>query len=157
MAALRETGRSDAAAHSAVLRGLSDPQRAVRIPSLLTLVEQGGTNLTAGDLARFRFVAGEFSAWSRLNRQDSELQRAQGIVQLLGGDVEQAAEALRIALDLDPDARSARFFLAIARLGQQRIEEARALLEQVPKDDPFYQRAREQLARIRNRGLGIRD
>jgi predicted Zn-dependent protease len=150
IAALRETGRGDAAAYSAVLRGLSDPQRAVRIASLLTLVEQGGTSLTAGDLARFRFVAGEFSAWSQVNLHDSELQRAQGIVQLLAGDINRAADALQIALDLDPGARSGRFFLALARIGQQRLDDARTLFKQVPKDDPFYARAQEQLARIRD-------
>ena len=79
---------------------------------------------------------------------DAELQRAQGIVDLLGGDVTHAAESLQASYDLDPDGVSVRFFLAIARAGQGRVDEARELLRKVPKADPAYERAQEQLRRL---------
>jgi hypothetical protein len=148
IAALRETGRGDAAARSAALRALTDPRRAVRIAALLTVIEQGGADLTATDLARFRFVGGEFGAWARVNQNDADLQRVQGIVHLLGGDFGPAADALSISFDLEPDAPAVRFFLAVARIGQKRLDEARTLLAQIPRTDPFYERAQEQLKKL---------
>src|SRR5262249_40378810 len=136
IAALREPGHADPASRAAVRAGLADPRRAVRIASLLTLVEQGGTDLTPTDLARLRYVGGELAAWSRGNQYDSDLQRIQGIVHLLGGDFDRAGAALQNSMDLDPDVRSVKFFLAIARLAQRKVDEARALLRAVTKDDP---------------------
>ena len=146
--ALREPGHDDRGARAASLSGLSDPRRAVRIASVLTLVAQGGSDLTAGDLARFRFAGKELTAWSRANLHDPELQRAQGIVNLLSGDVAGGADALQASYDLDPDGVSVRFFLAVARATQGRAEEARELLRKVPRSDPSYERAQEQLRRL---------
>jgi Flp pilus assembly protein TadD len=148
IAALRETGRGDAAARSAVLAALTDPRRAVRIAALLTLVEQGRTDLSPGDLARFRYVGEELTAWTRVNQQDPELQRVQGVVHLLSGDFARASAALQASFDLEPDAPSVRFFLGVAKLGQRRVEEARTLLQQVPKSDPYYAAAQEQLKKL---------
>ena len=148
IAALRETGRGDTAARSAVLAALTDPRRAVRIAALLTLVEQGGTDLSPSDLARFRYVGEELTAWTRVNQQDSELQRVQGVVHLLGGDFVRASASLQTSVDLEPDAPSVRFFLGVAKFGQRRFEEARALLQQVPKTDPYYAAAQEQLKKL---------
>ena len=91
IAALRANGRRNPDVRAAVLRALGDPQRAVRIASLLTLVAHGdedGRALAPGDLARFRSVSREFSEWSAVNRDDADLQRLEGIVDLLGGDAE---------------------------------------------------------------------
>jgi hypothetical protein len=148
VAALRETGRGDPAARSAVLAALTDPRRAVRIAALLTLVEQGRTDLSPGDLARFRYVGEELTAWTRVNRQDPELQRVQGVVHLLSGDFARASAALQTSFDLEPDAPSVRFFLGVAKLGQRRFDEARALLQQVPKTDAYYAAAQEQLKKL---------
>ena len=148
IAALRETGRGDAAARSAVLAALTDPRRAVRIAALLTLVDRGGTDLSPSDLARFRYVGEELTAWTRVNQQDSELQRVQGVVHLLGGDFGRASASLQTSVDLEPDAPSVRFFLGVAKFGQRRFEEARALLQQVPKTDPYYAAAQEQLKKL---------
>jgi predicted CXXCH cytochrome family protein len=148
IAALREAGRADRTGRTAVLGALTDPKRAVRIAALMTLVEQGGADLTAGDLARFRYVADEFTQWTGVNQNDPELQRAQGVVQLLKGDADRAADALAISYDLEPQAPTVRFFLAIARLGQRRIDDARTLLRDIPNTDPFYEQAQEQLRRL---------
>ena len=50
-----------------------------------------------------------------------------------------AADALQISVGLEPDRPSSRFLLALARLGQRRVDEARALLKQVPPADPYLQ------------------
>jgi hypothetical protein len=146
--ALREPGHTDREARALVLRGLSDPKRAVRIAALLTMIAQGAYTVTPGDLARFRFAGQELLSWSRANLHDPELQRAQGIVNLLGGDATAGADALQASYDLDPDGVSVRFFLAVARLTQGRADEARDLLRKVPKTDPSYERAQQQLAKL---------
>ena len=151
IAALRANGRRNPDVRAAVLRALGDPQRAVRIASLLTLVAHGdedGRALAPGDLARFRSVSREFSEWSAVNRDDADLQRLEGIVDLLGGDADRAADALAISFDLEPEMPSVRFFLGLARLGQRRVDEARALFKQIPRGDPYYEKGQEQLRRI---------
>ena len=67
---------------------------------------------------------------------------------LLTEDFNRAADALGISFDLDPEAPTVRFFLAVARLGQRRVDEARRLLAQVPPSDPFYEQAQQRLARL---------
>ncbi len=148
IAALRQTGQGNPAAHAAVRAGLADPQRAVRIASLLTLIDRGGADLTAGELERFRLVGEEFGAWASVSQHDVDLQRIQGIVHLLGGEFNRAADALSISFDLEPEAPSVRFFLGMARVGQRRVDEGRALLMQVPRTDPYYEKAQEQLRKL---------
>ena len=148
VAALRAHGRGNPAVRATVLRGLGDERRSVRIASLLTLVahgDEGGGDLAPGDRARFRSASAEFSVWARDHQDDAELQRLEGVVGLLNGDVGRAADALAIGYDLEPEMPSLRFFLGIARLGQQRIDEARALFAGVPKRDPYYEQAQQRL------------
>jgi predicted CXXCH cytochrome family protein len=148
MSALGEAGRGDRASHAALRAALDDPQRAVRITALLALINQGGTDVTELDLQRFRRVSEELAEWTRVNQDDAQLQRAQGIAYLLGGDFTRAAHPLQASFDLQPEAPSVRFFLGMARFGQRRIEEARALLNQVPRTDPYYEKAQEQLRKL---------
>ena len=150
IAAMRAHGRGNPDVRRTVLRGLGDPQRSVRVASLLTLVSHGderGGNLGPGDRARFRGVSAEFLEWSRGHQDDADLQRLAGVVDLLNGDAANAADALAIGYDLEPEMPSLRFFLGIARLGQQRIDDARALFSRVPKSDPYYEQAQERLRR----------
>ena len=67
------------------------------------------------------------------------------MVHLLNGELDLAANALAISLGLEPSRPSAKFLLAVTRLGQQRFDDARALLLQVPTSDPFYNSAQERL------------
>src|SRR5207249_4170020 len=127
------------AARAVALHGLGDPHRAVRIAALLTLValgDESGGDLGPGDRARFRSAGQEFAQWSAVSRDDADLQRLQGIVNLLDGDFGRAADALAIGFDLEPEMPSLRFFLGLARLGQRRVADARALFRQIPKNDP---------------------
>jgi hypothetical protein len=148
LAAMRQAGHDDPGSRTTVRAGLSDPKRAVRIASLLTIIGQGGSDLTAGDLARYRFVAGEFAEWTGANQQDADLQRLQGVVHLLAGAFDRAAASLEVSLDLDPAAPSVRFLLGIARAGERRFDEARKLFERVPRSDPYYEKAQEQLRKL---------
>jgi predicted CXXCH cytochrome family protein len=135
----------DDAARRAVLAALDDPQRAVRIAALLSLINLRGRPLAAPDLARFQRVGREFARMERLYRDNAGFERDLGVVHLLGGEVERAADALQIALKLDPAQPTARFLLAIARINQRRFDDARALLMQVPSSDPYFPAAQDRL------------
>jgi len=150
IAAMRAHGRGNAAVRAAVLRGLGDPRRSVRVASLLTLVAHGdadGGGLGPGDRARFRGVSAEFLQWTGGHQDDADLQRLEGIVDLLNDQVDGAADALAIGYDLEPEMPSLRFFLGIARLGQRRVDDAHALFAKIPRSDPYFEKAQEQLRR----------
>jgi tetratricopeptide (TPR) repeat protein len=137
-----------AAVRPTILAALSDPQRAVRISAMVSLVNRGGGPLGPGDAVRFQWVGREFAARARLHEDDASIQRDLGLVQLLAGSFDLAADALQISAGLDPDQASVKFLLALSRLGQRRVDEARTLLKQVLPADPYYKAAQERLKQL---------
>ena len=135
----------DGVVRAALVAALSDPRRAVRIAALVSLINAHGSPLASADAARLQAVGREFSALSTLYEDDPGFDRDLGVVHLLGADVDRAAEMLQLSLRLDPRQQSIGFLLALARLGQGRVEDARALLEGVPASDPSYAAARRRL------------
>lgn len=133
---------------SALLAALADARRSVRISALVSLINMHGEPLASEDANRLQSVGREFTALSTLYEDDPGFDRDLGVVQLLGADFNRAAETLQLSLRLDPVQTSTGFLLAIARLGQGRVEEARALLERVPPSDPTYAAARRRLRQI---------
>jgi predicted CXXCH cytochrome family protein len=131
-----------------VLGALSDPRRAVRIAAIGSLINRGGGPLGPADMARFRWVGGEFAERARLHQDDSAVQRDLGLIELLTGRFDAAAEALQISSELGPDQMSVKFLLAQARLGQRRVDDARTLLKLVLPADPYYQAAQERLKQL---------
>jgi Flp pilus assembly protein TadD len=81
----------------------------------------------------------------RLYQDDAGFERDLGVVHLLNGEFDRAADALAISLGLEPRRASSTFLLALTRLGQRRFDDARALLLQVPTSDPYYRSAQERL------------
>jgi hypothetical protein len=61
---------------------------------------------------------------------------------LLIGAPDPAARAFSAGLLLDPELESVHYFLALARLGQKRTEEARDLLKKIDKKDPLSKPAK---------------
>jgi predicted CXXCH cytochrome family protein len=136
------------AERAAIIKGLDDPRRAVRMAALMALVNGGGGPLGRDDLPRFQRASVEFAAGARLFQDDAKIQRDLGLVQLLASDVDHAAEALEISAGLEPDRPSTKFLLAMARVGQGRTEDARALLKEVPATDPYYKAAQDSLKQL---------
>jgi tetratricopeptide (TPR) repeat protein len=132
-------------ARSAFLGALDDPRRLVRLSGLASLVNAGGGPPGPDDEARLRRVSREYAAKARLYPDDAKIQGELGIVELLSGEFDRAADALLDSLGLDPDRPSTRFMLALARLGAGRVDEASALLRAVPPSDPYYVAALERL------------
>jgi predicted Zn-dependent protease len=132
-----------------LITALGDQRRAVRITALLALANSHGDALPPADQARFSRVVSEFAALSPQYQDDAEFDSSLGTVYLLDGKTDLAAEALQIGLGLEPNRPSGRFLLALARLGQRRFGDARALLQQVPPSDPSYIEAQHQLSLLR--------
>jgi len=145
ISSLGQRASQDGAARSAVLGALDDPQRAVRISALVSLINLGGSPLGQEDTERFRRVGREFARMERLYPDDAGFERDLGVVHLLSGEFDLAAAALQISLGLEPTRPSAKFLLALTRIGQRRIDDARTLLQQVPSSDPYYRSAQERL------------
>jgi Flp pilus assembly protein TadD len=93
-------------------------------------------------------VSGEFAAKARLYQDDATVQGDLGVVHLLAGEFDLAANALVNSRWLEPNRPATTFLLALARLGQQRVDEARALLKHVPSSDPYYGTAQERLKKL---------
>ena len=146
--AVADGQRTGGAARATLLGALDDPHRAVRLSALVSLINVGGEPFSSEDEKRFRRVSQEFAAKARLYQDDSTAQFDLGIVHLLAGEFDLAANALVNSLDLEPKRPSTTFMLALARLGQQRVDKARALLKQVPSSDPYYGTARERLKKL---------
>jgi predicted CXXCH cytochrome family protein len=138
----------EAARRSTLLGALDDPARAVRIAALTGLINLGGAPPERDDATRFRRVALEFAARARLHEDDAAMQRDLGLVRMLAGDLDPAAAALQIAMDLEADRPSVRFLLGMVRFGQRRLDEAAALLKQVKASDPYYAAAQAQLRKL---------
>lgn len=140
-----------AAPQATILAALDDSRRAVRISALMSLINRGIRPLPPSDLPQFRRVAAEFAARARPYQDDARIQRDLGLIQLLAGEVDAGADALQISVGLESDRPSSRFLLAMARIGQQRVDEARALLKQVARSDPYYAAAQQSLKELKSR------
>lgn len=141
------------AARATLLAGLDDERRAVRISALMALANGSGGaaagTLSTADARRFRGVAAEFAEQARLHEDDPAVQRDLGLIHLLAGDADRAATALEISSSLDAGRPAVKFLLALARLGQQRPTDARALLLEIPRSDTLYRQAQELLKTLR--------
>ena len=145
--------RTGGAARATILGALDDPRRSVRLSALVSLINVGGEPPGAEDEERFRRVSHEFAAKARLYEDNARIQGDLGVVHLLAGESDLAADALLNSFGLEPDRPSTRFLLALARIGQQRYEDARVLLRQVPPSDPYHATAQERLKKLVERSL----
>ena len=139
---------NQASRRSTLMLGLDDPIRIVRMAALAGLIQLGGAPPTGDDALRFRRVSEELAVRARAHEDDAAMQRDLGLVLWLGGDLEPAGRALEIAMGLEADRPSVRFLLGMVRFGQRRLDEALALLKQVPRTDPFYTPAQTQLHKL---------
>jgi predicted CXXCH cytochrome family protein len=133
---------------STLVAALDDPVRAVRIAALAGLINQAAGPLEGDDRQRFRRVGLELAAVASQHEDDAAMQHDLGLVRMLTGDLETAANALQIAMRLEADRPSVRFLLGMVRLGQGRVDEALTLLRQVPRSDPYYAAAQAQLRKV---------
>ncbi len=146
--AVADGERTGGAVRAALLTALDDPRRTVRLSDLGSLINVGGEPFTTEDERRFRRVSREFAAKASLYQDDATVLGDLGVVQLLAGEFDLAANAMVNSRTLEPNRPSTTFMLALARLGQRRVDEARALLKQVPSSDPYYRSAQQRLKEL---------
>ena len=139
------------AMHPALWRALDDGRRSVRLSALVSIVNGGGRPATEADRVGFARVSGEFAAQARMHEDDPTTQTDLGLVHLLNGDFDRAAEALLISRALQPEGARPAFLLGLVRLSQRRPDEARKLFEEIPRLDVLFPAARQQLQTLRTR------
>jgi cytochrome c-type biogenesis protein CcmH/NrfG len=81
---------------------------------------------------------------------DAETQLNLGKLYVMLRDAEGAARAFDTSYQLAPEQPGIKYFLALARIGQERYDDARKLLKDVDKRDPYRQEARDLLGKIKN-------
>lgn len=133
---------------STLVAALDDPARAVRIAALAGLINQAAGPPEGKDRERFRRVGAELAAVARQHEDDAAMQHDLGLVRMLTGDLDSAADALAIAMGLEADRPSIKFLLGMVRFGQGRLDEARTLMKQVARSDPYYAAAQRQLEKL---------
>jgi hypothetical protein len=125
-------------------RSLDDPVRAVRMAAFISIIN-AGVAVEGEDRQRFWRVSREFMARAHEHPHldDADSQRDLGMMHLLTGEFDLAAAALEASLGLGD--RASIFPLALARIGQRRLEDARVLLRRMGPSDRDYQQAVERL------------
>ncbi len=134
------------AAQSALANALRDPVASVRLSAAVSLAALQLKDFPAG----FEEARKLYAQRNSLNNDDPALQFSAGKFFLLAGDGQDAAEALRTSIQLDPTL-GASYFLAYAYAMQGKYADARSILEGIPAKDPQYKNARELLTAIAGR------
>jgi tetratricopeptide (TPR) repeat protein len=147
VAALRINATADkVAAVTALGTALVDRVASVRLAAAVSLAALQLKQFPAG----FEEARQLYASRNSLNNDDPMLQFSAGKFFLLAGDAQDAAEALRTSIQLDPGL-GASYFLAYAYAMQGKYGDARGILEGIPARDPQYRNAQELLTAIRGR------
>ena len=127
---------------------VQDERRSVRMNAAISLLNLGirtlpGEAERSFELAkRLHAIRGNFFA------DDAPQQLNLGRLHVLDGNSAAAGRAFEQSYNLDSNQPGIRFFMAVTRLSQQRIPEARDLLRSVPAEDPFAQEAQNLLRQL---------
>jgi predicted CXXCH cytochrome family protein len=144
---LGERATSSADVRVRLTRALDDPTRAVRVSAFISIIN-AGIAVEGPDQQRFWRVSREFMARAHAHPHvdDPDSQRDLGMMHLLTREFDRAAAALEASLGLGD--QTSTFPLALARIGQQRMDEARALLRRVAPTDRYYPVAVQRLQEL---------
>jgi hypothetical protein len=121
----------------ALALALADGHRIVRMAAAFALMNAGITRLPGADGERLEAAKRDYIARAGLLTDDAETQLNLGKFYFLDRRYEIAAEAFEQAQVLKPDVAGGHYYLALARVAQGRVEEARTLLARLPASDPF--------------------
>ncbi len=145
---LGEPGFSPEASAPILIKALGDPRRVVRVGAALSLMNLRIANLPADALPQFEAAKRDYVTRATLLADDPGVLLDVGKFHLMNQDATAASAALEASLRLDADLHAARYFLAIGRLAQGRIADARALLTAIPKDTAYGDAAAKLLATL---------
>ncbi|HEV8253186.1 MAG TPA: tetratricopeptide repeat protein [Vicinamibacteria bacterium] len=131
-----------------LVHALADARRVVRVAAAFALANKGVTRLEGEDGRRLEQGRAEYALRAEQLTDDADTQLNLGKFHFVGGDYPRAAHAFEDALRLDPAQPGGRYFLGAARVGEGRVRDARALLRQVARSDPYHEAARTLLAKL---------
>jgi tetratricopeptide (TPR) repeat protein len=140
--------RKPVAAAAALTSALADRHRIVRVAAAFALMNAGITSLPGEDGERLEAAKRDYVARAGLLTDHAETQLNLGKFFFLDRRYDDAAEAFEQARGLQPDLPGGGYFLALARVGQGRVEEARTLLARLPASDPFAEAGRQLRAKL---------
>ena len=129
-------------------RPVQDEKRIVRMNAAISLLNLGVRDLPGEPGERFELAKRRHAIRGAFFADDAPQQLNLGRLHVLDGNPGAAERAFEQSYHLDPDQPGIRFFMAVTRLSQQRLEEARELLRSVPDGDPFAAEAQNLLSRL---------
>ena len=145
---LGEPGFSSESIAPVLVKALSDSRRVVRVGAALSLVNLRIAALPAAAVPLFEAAKRDYLTRATLLADDPGVLLDVGKFHLMNQDAPEAARALEASLRLDPGLHAARYFLAIGRLAQGRVSDARDLLAAIPKGTAYSEPAAKLLAAI---------
>jgi predicted CXXCH cytochrome family protein len=132
----------------ALAAAVRDPRTIVRVAAAFALMNNGVRALPGEDGERYEVAKAEYVRRGAFLADDAPTQVTLGQFLFLDRKFAGASAAFETALRLAPEHPGGRYFLALARLGEGRMAEARTLLREVPARDPQADAARALLARL---------
>jgi HEAT repeat protein/tetratricopeptide repeat protein/cytochrome c552/cytochrome c554/c'-like protein len=148
VAALTLAEQKPVAAAAALTSALADRHRIVRVAAAFALMNAGITSLPGEDGERLEAAKRDYVARAGLLTDHAETQLNLGKFFFLDRRYDAAAGAFEQARNLQPDLPGGGYFLALARVGQGRVGEARTLLARLPASDPFAEAGRQLRAKL---------
>lgn len=148
---LNELGSSSSGTTPILIRALADPRRIVRVGAALALTNRQVTRLEGEPGKQLEEAKRLYVTRAALLSDDAAVMLDLGKFHLLNRDVPASAQALEASLRLDGSLHASRYFLALGRLAQGRVAEARELLLKIPKGDTYAAEAAKVLATLPSR------
>jgi predicted CXXCH cytochrome family protein len=143
---LGEPGFSAESTGPVLAKALGDPSRVVRVGAALSLINLRVTTLPATAVPQFEAAKRDYLTRAVLLADDPGVLLDVGKFHLMNQDPDSAARSLEASLRLDGSLHAARYFLAIGRLAQGRVTDARELLVAIPRGTAYSDQAAKLLA-----------
>jgi len=135
-------------ARQLAIAALGDDKHTVRMNAAVSLLNLGIHTLGGEEGERFETAKKSHTERGAFHGDDAPQQLNLGRFHVLNGDGMNAARAFDQSHRLDPKQPGIKYFLAITRLAQKRVDEAKNLLKDVPRNDPFRKPARDLLKKL---------
>lgn len=129
--------------------GLADPRRTVRMAAALGVLNAGRRPSSPQDRpAALTAAMDDHALRAGFLNDDAGAQLDLGKMFFLAGDFKKAETSVRDALRLSPRIPGGQYFLGMATLGQNRVEEGKIILRALDRNDPYRKDADALLSRL---------
>lgn len=129
---------------------LGDESRIVRMNASMSLLNLGVRRLEGEAGRRFEKAKQDHITRASYYPDDAAAQLNLGKFYVLNRDADGAALAFGASQQIDAEQQGIEYFLALARVGQHRFDEAKELLKKVGRNDPYSRQAKALLEKLKN-------